>query len=246
MSVSDIARKICDTSTIYPDRIFDIKGKNYTFVNPYSYLVVRKKAYLFDYIDGVFADGILVCIWVRLFRWKKIQRLSFDMTTIAKDLFERINKSGESIYFIGTTQEKLETAIPRIKDNYPKMNIVGIRNGYFKGTEDIENTIRNIVALNPAFTIVGMGCPRQEEFIANLKKEGYKGISFTCGGFLHQTAKDINYYPAWIDKYNLRAFYRLFHENGIWKRFIMALGVFPALFAYDLIKMRILLKRTDK
>ena len=64
------------------------------------------------------------------------------------------------------------------------------------------------------------------------------GIGFTCGGFLHQTAQRMNYYPDWINKYNLRAFYRLYKEKGLFKRLYNVLIQFPILFTIDTIKAR--------
>lgn len=78
-----------------------------------------------------------------------------------------------------------------------------------------------------------MGSPLQEQFALDLKKSGYNGVVFTCGGFLHQTARGIKYYPEWVNKYNLRAFYRLFHEKGLWGRLYNVLIEFPILFTFD-------------
>lgn len=56
-----------------------------------------------------------------------------------------------------------------------------------------------------------------------LVKAGYQGISFTCGGFIHQTSKnEIDYYPAWGDKTNLRFVYRMWKEPHTRKRFLIA------------------------
>ena len=74
----------------------------------------------------------------------------------------------------------------------------------------------------------------------DLKKAGYKGIVFTCGGFLHQTSDNINYYPEWVNKYNLRAFYRLFHERGLVKRLFNVLLEFPILFIIDTIQTKLI------
>ena len=64
-----------------------------------------------------------------------------------------------------------------------------------------------------------------------LAKAGYQGISFTCGGFIHQTSKnEIDYYPAWVDKTNLRFVYRMWKEPHTRKRFLIAGLLFPAKF----------------
>lgn len=238
MNIIGLMRKICDSAANYPDGVMSSGRKIYTCVNPYSYLIARKNLDLYEKLDGIFIDGITMCLWIRFLHGSRIPRLSFDMTGMAKDLFERISKTGETIYFIGTAQEQLEKSVKVISSCYPQMVIAGKRNGYFNGDEDRQSAIRKIVEANPDFTVVGLGSPLQEHFVVDLKAAGYQGIAFTCGGFLHQTAQGIKYYPAWVDKYNLRAVYRLFHEKGLWGRLFNVLIGFPVTFAYDLTNSR--------
>ena len=48
-----------------------------------------------------------------------------------------------------------------------------------------------------------------------------EGIGFTCGGFIHQTANnEIEYYPLWIDRMNLRFVYRMYKEKHTRKRYV--------------------------
>ncbi len=125
------------------------------------------------------------------------------------------------------------------------MAVAGYRNGYFLDVDDRRRAIRDIVDSGADFAIVGMGAPLQEQFALDLRDAGFKGIVFTCGGFLHQTADRINYYPDWVNRYNLRAFYRLFHEKGLWGRLYNVLIEFPVLFTYDTIRSRWIVSSTS-
>lgn len=225
--------KITESASMYPTITFSRKNAIYTCVNPFSYHLVRKFPELFNQMDGLYVDGMLMCKIINLMWKKHIPRLSFDMSGMAVDLFERLNNNTESIFFIGSKQEEIEATISQIKKAYPQINVSGFRNGYFKSKDERTLVINNIVKENPDFTIVGMGSPLQEQFCIDLKNSGYKGIAFTCGGFLHQTAARLNYYPDWINRYNLRAFYRLFHEKGLWGRLYNVLIQFPILFTID-------------
>ncbi len=228
-----LIKKIADSAAAYPETLFIRKGTINTCINPFSYHLVRKHKDLYDSMDGLYVDGMLMCKLIKLMWGRKIPRLSFDMSGLAVDLFDRLNHSRETVYFIGARQEELEDTVKQICKEYPGINVAGYRNGYFNSSDERQRAIDAIVELNPDFVIVGMGSPLQEKFCIDLKNAGYKGIAFTCGGFLHQTAKGINYYPAWINKYNLRAFYRLFHEKGLWGRLYNVLIEFPVLFAWD-------------
>lgn len=239
MIIIDYINKIVNSANAYPKGIFSLKGKIYTCVNPYSYLILRKHPSILDAFDGFFIDGISMCYWIRWFWRKRIPRLSFDMTTMAKDLFEQCNKSGQTLYLLGSKSEQISGAIEKIKTRFPALSIVGFRNGYFQSEEERKNIIENIITLNPDFVIVGMGTPLQEIFLRDLKQGGYKGVAFTCGGFLHQTSEGLDYYPKWVDKYNLRGFYRQYKEKGIFKRNYDTFVVFPVIFLKDTIKSKL-------
>ncbi len=228
--------KITESAANYPNITFSRRGAIYTCVNPFSYHLVRKNPVLYEQMDGLYVDGILMCKLINLLWKRRIPRLSFDMSGMAVDLFARLNETEESVYFIGAKQEAIVATVEQIKSAYPGIHIKGYRNGYFLLPEHRQREIDLIVKINPDFTIVGMGSPIQEQFAIDLKAAGYKGIVFTCGGFLHQTANGINYYPDWINRHNLRAFYRLYKEKGLFKRLYNVLIEFPVLFAYDTIK----------
>jgi N-acetylglucosaminyldiphosphoundecaprenol N-acetyl-beta-D-mannosaminyltransferase len=246
MQISRLISKITNTSKDYPSKTFSETGRIYTCVNPYSYHIVRNNFDLYDRMDGIFVDGMTMCWWIRLLWGRKIPRLSFDMTAMAADLFEELNESKRTIYFVGARQAQLEATLHRIKNVYPNLHVVGFRNGYFSNNEQRQTEIDKIVHISPDFVVVGMGSPRQECFVADLKNAGFKGVAFTCGGFLHQTCESINYYPNWVNKYNLRAFYRLYKERGMWSRLFNILIEFPCHFIQDTLQSRLFVREKKK
>lgn len=242
MNNREFVQKITNSASAYPDKTFALEeGRVYTCVNPFSYHLVRQHKELYDSMDGLFVDGMTMCWLIRLLWRKNIPRLSFDMSSMAADLFSYLDnpKLNRNIYFLGTRQEILENTICQFRKNYPNMDIAGFRNGYFIDLEDRNNAILDIINSNCDFAIIGMGSPLQEQFAIDLKNAGYKGKIFTCGGFLHQSANSIKYYPDWINRYNLRAFYRLFHEKGLWSRLYNVLIEFPILFCWDTLLTKI-------
>lgn len=247
MNIRSFLNTIHHSSESYPN-VYDKKGLIITCVNPFSYHLVRKNKKLYDKFDRIFVDGMTMCWWIRLLWGKKISRLSFDMSGMAVDLFSRLNNNdnSETIYFIGSKPELLERAISQFKLAYPQIKIIGFRDGYFLNEQDRYDSIHQIISINPSFVVVGMGAPIQEQYAVKLKEAGFCGTVFTCGGFLHQSVKSINYYPDWINKYNLRAFYRLFHEKGLWGRLYNVLIQFPILFIWDSIITKFGLYETEK
>ena len=207
------------------------KGSIYTFLNPVSYLDAIKHKGLFIQYDGIFADGGLLVKAVKFFYGKTIQRRSFDMTSLAPLLFDYAQDNGKSIAIVASKQESIEQAVKILIAKYPKLSILYFRNGYFNTNEEKMATVHKIVLLEPDFLIVGMGIVKQEDFLLKVKDAGYLGVGFTCGGFIHQIAKDkAEYYPEWIDKHGLRFIYRMYKEPHTRYRYFKTAFVFPIIF----------------
>lgn len=230
MKIHWLVEKLDNTYSKYPDELFSSGNKAYTCLNSYSYNLLRKDPEIFKSVDGITLDGFTICLALKALWGRNFKRLSFDMTGLAAELFDKLNceDSSHSVYFIGAKQQQIESSVNHISKSFPNMKIAGYRNGYFSGEDDCSKAINDIVNSGASFCIVGMGTPMQEKFVVNLRDAGFEGICFTCGGFLHQTSGRINYYPEWVNRYNLRAFYRLFHEKGLWKRLWKIIVVFPA------------------
>lgn len=228
---SILVSKILSTESFSVNQIFENKGKVYTYLNPVSYLTALDGKDLFSQMDGIFADGGLLVKAIKLVYGKKVTRKSFDMTSMAPELFAYAAEHGKTVYIVASKQEQVEKAVEIFRERYPKVKFADYRNGYFANEEEMNQEARHITELNPDFLIVGMGALMQEKFLLKVKRAGYQGIGFTCGGFIHQTSKnEIDYYPAWVDKTNLRFVYRMWKEPHTRKRYLVAGLLFPARF----------------
>ena len=81
--------------------------------------------------------------------------------------------------------------------------------------------------------------------IKYLSKYNWQGIGYTCGGFLHQTANHIQYYPHWINRLGLRAFYRIYDEPKLFKRYFIDYPFAICIIIYDLIKQKFYAKNNN-
>lgn len=210
---------------------FFIKGEGLvTFLNPYSYLIARNSFDLFSSFDEIYADGALLVLFLRCLG-VKVGRYSFDMTSLAPVVFSDCASSNKSVYFLGGEPGVAESAVKFFCEVYP-LRVVGCRNGFFDSKEDLDSAITDIVSLNPSVLVCGMGTPYQEKFLFRLRGAGWAGRGYTCGGFLHQTAKKgVCYYPSFFDKFNLRWVYRVFDEPKLFKRYLFE---YPKFFLYAL------------
>lgn len=231
---SILVSKVFETEDLSYQQIFSKSDTIYTFLNPVSYLSALDNKDLFSQFDGIFADGSILVSAIKIVYGEKITRRSFDMTSMAPLLFDYAENNGKSIYIVASKQDEVEKAVEIFKERYPKLDIIGYRNGYFSSEEEMDIEAKRIVNINPGFVIAGMGVIMQERFLIKVKKAGFKGIGFTCGGFIHQTAKnEIEYYPKWVDRINIRFLYRMYKEPHTRKRYIQAALLFPARFIYE-------------
>lgn len=231
---SILVSKIMDTESEDLQHLFTQKGKIYTFLNPVSYLSALDHKDVFAQFDGIFADGSLLVAAIKIMYGKTVTRCSFDMTSLAPQLLGYAEKNDKTVYIVASRQEQVEKAVAIYKERYPQLKFVGYRNGYFSSEDEINIEAKHIAEVNPDFVIVGMGILMQERFLLKVNKAGFKGVGFTCGGFIHQTAKnEIDYYPAWVDKMNVRFLYRMYKEKHTRKRYAQAALLFPARFLWE-------------
>jgi N-acetylglucosaminyldiphosphoundecaprenol N-acetyl-beta-D-mannosaminyltransferase len=233
VSIPVLVKKIIETN---PDcsEMLERHASIYTFLNPVSYLEAVKNRDLYANFDGIFVDGKFLAVAIGLLYHKRVKRCSFDMTSLAPKLFSYSELHDKSIYIVAGQQEEIDCTIARFTEHYPKLKIVGARNGYFDSDQAIDSEIQKIVKMNPSFVICGMGAIKQENFLLRLKLSGYKGIAFTCGGFISQTSKsNFVYYPRVFDFLDLRFVYRMIKEKHTRKRYLQAFFWFPIRFIQE-------------
>jgi N-acetylglucosaminyldiphosphoundecaprenol N-acetyl-beta-D-mannosaminyltransferase len=123
---------------------------------------------------------------------------------------------------LGSDTASVERFAAHLASEFPGIVILGYRNGYFDDEAARLAEARRIAQMKPDFVLVGMGAVRQEEFVLSLFAQGFEGAAATCGGFIHQTARSgRSYYPAWIDRFNLRFVYRMYDEPSLVRRYLL-------------------------
>ena len=183
-----------------------------TFINPLAFHLARDdRAYLeaLAHFDLVLPDGIGVVWGLRLLGGVCTQRLSFDSTSLALPVLRRARLEGRSVMLIGGTRGVGMQARRRLTEAVPGLHISGVMDG-FRSFRVYEAGVRRA---KPDIIICGMGAPRQEELLLRLKEtRAWNGLGFTCGGYFDQLQGKLHYYPAAMDRLNLRWLYRLIKE----------------------------------
>lgn len=193
-----------------------------TFVNPHCYWVARKASYYKDDLKNfnyVCCDGVGMVFITSLAGYRSIVRISFDSTSLAAPVFDRCVREGFPVFLVGGAGKVAQKAASILVSQYPGLNIVGTRSGYFENSRSV---YKEIVDSGARVVVCGMGAPKQEEFLIGLRFYGWHGAGFTCGGYLDQLGKGYHYYPIWINRLNIRFLYRLWKEPiRLWRRYLV-------------------------
>lgn len=122
---------------------------------------------------------------------------------------EELQNYSSKIFLYGSRKDIVQKTEVELKAKYPKLNIVGICNGY----EDENIVLDKIQQSNADIVFVGLGSPKQEEFIIN-NKEKLKNIKIfmPIGGSFDVVSKAKKRAPKWMIKSNIEWLYRLFQE----------------------------------
>ncbi len=190
----------------------------------YSFINFASIGSLFDQPPSTvafFCDGMLMSTFMSRVTGRTVGRVSFDFTSIADRVLGSAEQQGKRVYFVGARQAELELFIGKIKLLYPGLAIAGYHHGYFNA--DQAKGIRADICRSQAnILIVGLGAGLQEQFEQEALRAGFRGVAFSCGGFIRQEALATrNYYPAVINRLHLRAFYRMYREPHTIKRYLI-------------------------
>src|SRR5690606_5721604 len=86
----------------------------------------------------------------------------------------------KSFYFVGASNEVIDQTIGKLKNDFPKINISGYRNGYLQEGDD-EVLIEDMIKMKPDVVFVAMGSPKQELLMNTLIKK-YPALYMGLGG----------------------------------------------------------------
>lgn len=156
--------------------------------------------------DIVHADGMSVVFASKLTSRPLPERIA--TTDFFHDAAEAAETHGLRFYMLGATEAQNRAAVEAIKAAYPRVEIVGSRNGYFAPSENdaVCEEIRNSGA---DVLWVALGKPRQE-FWSIQNRDKLRGVGWikTCGGLYAFLAGDAPRAPQWMQRCGLEWAYR--------------------------------------
>ncbi|WP_161980202.1 WecB/TagA/CpsF family glycosyltransferase [Streptococcus sp. S784/96/1] len=141
------------------------------------------------------------------------------------DLMQELLKISEDknypVYFFGAKEAVLQKMLENLKLDYPNLQVVGQRNGYFSDEEidDISNDIRT---KGPKLVFVGITSPKKEYVIEKFLSDGVNSVFMGVGGSFDVLSGTIPRAPKWMQKAHLEWLFRVANEpRRLFKRYFV-------------------------
>lgn len=149
-------------------------------------------------------------------------------------------RAGLKFYFLGGHEHENEQAVARTQARYPDLQIAGRRHGFFDQDEEAE-ICKNIVESGADVLWVGMGVPREQNFIVR-NRDRLVGVTWikSCGGLFKFLAGFDSRAPDWMQRAGLEWVFRMANAP---KQFFWRYVTTSPHAIYLMIKHRALTKR---
>jgi N-acetylglucosaminyldiphosphoundecaprenol N-acetyl-beta-D-mannosaminyltransferase len=151
------------------------------------------------------------------------------------DLFSaivaRASKSGHRLYFLGASEEVLDTMIGRLRQQYPNLVIAGHHNGYWKNDDEVIAAVRKA---QPHFLFLAIPSPRKEYWLSTHLEALAVPFVMGVGGTFDVMAGKIRRAPLWVQRLGCEWMYRVAQEpTRMWKRYLQGNSMFMMIIARD-------------
>ncbi|QFK72900.1 WecB/TagA/CpsF family glycosyltransferase [Pradoshia sp. D12] len=167
--------------------------------------------------DYITPDGVGIIIASKILNKPLKERITgYDMMLE----FLKMNTTRPlRIYMLGAEAEVIKNCAEKIKASYPNVELVGYHHGFI----DIDDSqfAEKISALEPDLVLLGMGFPRQENWITKHYDKFNKGVFIGIGGSFDVFSGKLKRAPEFWIKLNLEWLYRLLKQPSRWKRMLV-------------------------
>lgn len=171
--------------------------------------------------DLIMTDGMPL-VWMQKWQGGK------DATRVrANDLMTMLcayaAKNNLSVGFYGGKQEVIDAIKARAQKELPDLRIAYAFSPPFRFLTDAEDALitAEINRAKPDILFMGLGCPKQENWMA-AHKDKVQAVMLGVGASFDFYAGNVKESPAWLGKLGLEWLYRLTQEpKRLWRRYLI-------------------------
>jgi N-acetylglucosaminyldiphosphoundecaprenol N-acetyl-beta-D-mannosaminyltransferase len=171
-------------------------------------------ARLFNQADTmVMIDSMPLVFLANVMRHKVSRAMRTTSLDFYDDMFALAVSKGWKIGYVGADPATLAAGMELLRGRFPGLQIEG-RNGFFDRKDFSHGSTQGeilqwLVDWSPDLVIVGMGMPRQEEWIASIQTMVDARVFLPTGAYLDFQVGTQKMAPRWMGQYGLEWVYRL-------------------------------------
>ena len=126
---------------------------------------------------------------------------------LVQELMKIAPSKGYKFFLFGASPGIADKAKLKARELYPRIEIVGTRNGYFTAADEPE-IISQIKTSKPDILLAALGVPKQEKWLSAHKDELNIPVSIGVGGTFDVMAGVVKRAPLWMQRAKLEWLYR--------------------------------------
>lgn len=171
--------------------------------------------------DLIVPDGMPI-VWMQ-----KLQKRREATRVRANDLMmllcEYAEQGGLKVGFYGGQSEVVDAIVRRAERDFPELKVVYAFSPPFRPLTEEEdaNVVSEITKAAPDILFMGLGCPKQENWMAGHRKD-LRTVMLGVGASFDFFAGSVKESPEWLGRLGLEWLYRLTQEpRRLWRRYLI-------------------------
>jgi N-acetylglucosaminyldiphosphoundecaprenol N-acetyl-beta-D-mannosaminyltransferase len=188
--------------------------------------------------DLIVTDGMPIVWMQKLQGKKKASRVRANDLMIM--LCEFAARENLSVGFYGGKQEVIDAIRRRAEKDLPNLKIAYAFSPPFRALTEAEDAqiTAEINRAKPDILFMGLGCPKQENWMA-AHKDKLQAVMLGVGASFDFYAGNVKESPAWLGKLGLEWLFRLTQEpRRLWRRYLILNPRFMWLCALQLLGLK--------
>ncbi len=178
---------------------------------------------IYAHANLVVPDGYSLLLASRLVGKRLKERVTG--VDLMKQLCGRAAKNGLRVFFLGGKPESAKRTARHLKVQHPTLNVAGIAcppRGFERDPAQLDVIDERIRAAKPDLLFVGLGAPKQEQWIYERGLKLGVPVSMGVGGSFELLGGITPRAPQWMQRTGLEWLFRLAIEpRRLWKRYLI-------------------------
>ncbi len=192
-------------------RLKELSGKYITFSNVHTTVMAQENEEYLKVQNGAaikFPDGTPIAWQERRRGYLQAQRIAGP--DFMETMFRETMDGSVRHFFYGASEKTIENLEKNLKERYPGMQVAGLYSPPFRELtkEEDEADVRRINETAPDIIWVGLGAPKQENWMA-AHQDRMHGVMIGVGAGFDFHGDMIRRAPVWIQRLGMEWFFRL-------------------------------------